>query len=437
MNIIVAGAGKVGFNLAKTLCIGHNVILIDKNAEALHSIQESLDILPIKGNVEDSKTYKNLPDKEIDLFIAVTNIDNINLIAILMADAVLNIKRRFIRLQKHFYNESIIKARLNIDEIIFPTKLTSTTIASLLDYPKANNVKSFKYTKHKLVSVRVSQNISHLQKNLNEFALIGIERDKEFFIPSNNTQIKANDLIYLFGHKEYIRTICAELELEDISNIQKCVIFGGEELGVSISKELLKINREVKLIEKDLTLCKKADEELGGKASIINSKYGTYDIFENEGLENADIFIAATNNDEYNIIKCLEAKDKGIKKVVAVNNKLEYYNLMHSLGIIVVRGPKMSAYKKIMEEVSSSAVVIHKSFCGAKASVFMRKIFPNSKLINKKIESLKLEETVTFFMRNEILYLFDQKIVLQEKDLIITFCTSKKTTRVEQWIYGL
>ncbi len=438
MNIIIAGAGKVGFNLAKTLSIGHNVTIIDKNSEALHRIQESLDIMPLGGDVEDAKTYENLTNKNIDLFIAVTNLDNVNLISVLVADSVLNIKRKFVRLQKEFFDGSKIKSRLDIDRLIFPIGLASQAIASLLEYPKANNVKFFKYTEHKLISVMVSSRFIPKVFVSKEYKIVGIERKKSFLIPQEeNVEILPNDLVYFFGPQSAIRPLCSELELDANSYIQKCVVFGGDDLGVAISHEFLKSGRDVKLVEKDLELCAIADEALKGKASIINSKYSSHDIFEEEALGSADIFVAATNNDEYNIIKCLEAKESGIKKVVAINSEMEYYNLMHSLGIIVVRGPKISAYNEIMEEISSTGVVIQKSFCGAKAVVLMRKIFAGSKLTGKRIKPLSVKNSKLFLIRDGVIAYFDETIVLQENDLIVGFSPSKESPKVKQWIYEL
>ena len=438
MNIIIAGAGKVGFNLAKTLCIGHNVTIIDKNSEALDRIQESLDILPLRGDVEDSKTYAAFTDKKIDLFIAVTNIDNVNLISVLMADAVLNIERKFVRLQKHFFHDSKIQDQLGIDKLIFPIQLASQAISSLLEYPKANNVKFFKYTDYKLISVMVSSRFVPQSLALKNFKIVGIERKKDFFIPNDTeVEILPNDLVYFFGLEEEIRALCPELEQNINKAIQRCVVFGGEELGVSIAKELVRVGRDVKLVESNLDLCEKADEALEGKADIINSKYRSHDIFEDEDLDSADIFIAATNNDEYNIIKSLEAKESGIQKVVAINNEMEYYNLMHSLGIIVVRGPKISAYNTIMEEISSTGVVIQKSYCGAKAVIFMRKVFNSSGLVQKKIKPLSTVKSLLFYMRDDQLFVLNEKIVLQEDDLIVAFAPTKESMKVKQWIYEL
>ena len=437
MNIIIAGAGKVGFNLAKTLSVGHNVTIIDKNSEALHRIQESLDILPMMGDVEDSGIYNHFIDKKIDLFIAVTNVDNVNLISTLMADSVLEIERKFVRLQKHFFADTQVQKKLNIDKMIFPIKVASKAIASLMDYPKANNVKFFKYTDFRLISVRASKEIEPLPISSKNFTIVGIERDKSFFIPQKDEEVLPNDLVYFFGLEEDVKTICNVLDTTDKEEIQRCVVFGADELGVSIAKDLIDTKRSVKLIDTSLNLCEKADEILGGKASVINLKYGDTTIFEDEGLSEADVFISATNNDEYNIIKCLEAQDKGISKVMAINNEMEYYSLMHSLGIIVVRGPKMSAYNTIMEHISASGVIIEKSFCGSTAVVYMRNIFSNSKLIAKKIKPLKVNQSKIFYMRNNKLYPFKEKIILEESDLVISFSTLKEAPKVKQWIYEL
>jgi len=437
MNIIIAGAGKVGFNLAKTLSIGHNVTIIDKNSEALYRIQESLDIMPLGGDVENAKTYENVSDKDVDLFIAVTNLDNVNLVSVLVAESVLNIERKFVRLQKDFFDGSNIKERLGIEKLIFPLRLASHAIASLLAYPRANNVKFFKYTEHKLISVMVSSRFMPQSLASDAYKIVGIERNKKFFFPNDAIEILPNDLVYFFGRENAIKAVCSKLELNVTNEIEKCVVFGGEELGIEIARELLASGKDVKLVEKDLALCEKADEALQGRASIVNLKYSSHDVFEEEELSSAQMFVAATNNDEYNIIKSLEAKESGIKKVVAINNEMEYYNLMHSLGIIVVRGPKISAYNTIIEEISSTSVVIQKSYCGAKALVFMRKVFRSTGLVHKKIKPIQLDDAKIFYMRGEQLYILDEKIVLEEDDLIVVFCHTSVSTKMKQWIYGL
>ena len=437
MNIIIAGAGQVGFNLARTLSIGHNVTIIDKNEKALHRIQESLDILPLQGDVENSQTYESFKHLKIDLFIAVTNVDNVNLIATMIADSVLDIEKTFVRLQKYFKDVFVIKEKLGVNEIIFPTRIASKSVATLLGYPRANNVKLFKYTKNKLISLRIPEDFQPQEISASDFIQVGVEREKDFFIPQDDEIIMPNDLVYFFGLEEHIKSLCEQIDHTAVSKMQNCVIYGGDELGIAIARLLLEAGKSVKIIEKSLDVCEVAERELAGEATVINAKYSAHDVFEEENLGSADIFIATTQNDEFNIIKCLEAKEKGIKKIVAVNNDMEYYNLMHSLGIVVTRGPKISAYNKIMEEISSQGVVIQKSFCGSKAVVLMRKLFKTAKSTTRKIKPLQLANTKIYYIREEMLSPLKEKMLLQEGDVVVAFATTKMMPKVKQWIYEL
>ena len=439
MNIIIVGAGKVGFNLAKTLSVGHNIIIIDKDKDILDEMKEQLDVLSIHGSGESVEIYKNFIDMKINLFIAVTNDDNINFISILMANKILDIDRRFIRLQDDIMDADILENDFGIEKIIFPNKLASEAIASLLKYPKSNNVKFFKYTSRILLSIKISKNISPQLVKSSNFLIVGVERGDEFFIPlsDNDCIVQPNDLLYMFGVEEDILDICNQLEVDN-DRIDKCIIFGGNNLGIAIAKELLNFTNNIKLIEKSVARCHRADEKLEGRVSIINTKYrADSDIVENEMLDEADIFISALDKDEINIIKCLEAKNRGIKKVVAINNEISYYNLMHSLDIIVARGPKMSSYNKIIEEIGSTGVVIKKIFCGTKAIVFMRKVFKSSTLIDKTIKPISLKESIILYKRDNEMIKLEDKIKLKEEDLIISFATANESYTIEKWINGL
>ncbi|WP_457598197.1 NAD-binding protein [Hydrogenimonas sp.] len=439
MDIIIAGAGRVGFNLARTLCGGHNVTVIDRNAEALQRLQESLDILPIHGDIENPDTYRKLIDKESDLFIAVTDLDEANLISTLIADDVIRVERKIIRLRNAFFAKSSIRQKLGIDDAVFPMELTSQTVASLLDYPKANNVKRFKYTDFKLLSVRVKTKQEELRLPTDDgYAVVGIEREKSFFIPEPGEPVKPDDLVYLFGDERPIRDLCSKLETQAPGSIDRCVVFGGGDLGVSIAKALVERGKDVKLVEKDIGLCRRAEESLEGEAMTISCKYGTAELFEEEGLGYADMMVAATDNDEYNIIKSLEAREHGIRRVVAVNNEMEYYNLMHTLGIVVVRGPKMSAYNAIIESIYSSGVVTERRYCGGKGVVFLRKIFPGSELIGRSIKPLKRKRgSRAFLIRSGELIPFDERLEVDEADVIAAFCTIEAEASVKAWIHGL
>ncbi|WP_292654148.1 NAD-binding protein [Nitratifractor sp.] len=440
MDIIIAGAGKVGYNLARTLSPVHNVTVIDRNAEALARLQESLDILPVNGDIEDPLTYRKLIDKEADLFIAVTDMDEANLISTLIAGDTIAVKRKFIRLRNEFFAKSSIREKLGIDEAIFPLQLTSETVEQLFAYPRANNVKSFAYADFKLISIRVTALAEAITLEPGEnYAVVGIEREKSFIIPEGGgAEIRPGDLVYLFGDESRIRALCPKLEAEAPGNIERCVVFGGGDLGIAIARKLLEHGKEVKIVEENIRQCNIADEALEGEAMTLSCKYGTAELFEEEGLGHADMMIAATGNDEYNIIKCLEAKEHGIRKVVAVNNEMEYYNLMHSLGLVVVRGPKMSAYHTIIERIHSSRVVTERKYCGGRGTIYLRKIFPGSTLIGRRVKPYKHRgESLLYLVRGGQLLPFIEAIELEEGDLLVAFVHEEDAEVLENWLNGL
>ncbi len=377
MEIIIAGAGSVGFRLAKVLSLRHNVVIMDRNTEALEKLKESIDVLPIAGNVQDPDAYEPLSGREFDLFIAVTDIDEVNLIAAGVAVEKLRAARKIVRLSHTFFSRSTIAQRLAVEHAVFPHILTAESVRSLLDQPKANNVKSFPGTEMKLVSVKADfhhgvKGMAVSQVESRNLAVIGIERKKNYHLPSASAEIRQDEMVYLFGAEEAIREQCGRLNHAMPRSIRNIVIFGAGSLGIEIALKLGERDTVIKLVEKDLECCRGAAERLQGKAMVINSKYGDSRLYRDEGLGHAEMMIAATPNDEENIIKCIEAREHGVGKVVAINNDIAYYHLMHALGIIVVRGPKVNAFYSILEIIGSSAVVNEKLFCGGAAICFLR-----------------------------------------------------------------
>jgi len=441
MDIIIAGAGTVGYSLAQTLSFKHNVIVIDKDIDKLNKLDEDIDILVIYGDIENPKTYQTLNLDMIDLFIAVTDSDEANLLSTLIVEDVVEVKRKIIRLKNDGFLKSHVLEKLSIDYAVFPDITTANKVKALFTFPKANNVKMFHQTKHKLISIRVqydAQMLYRVEELVNEnVSIVGIERDKEFFIPTVETAIQKDDLVYLFGAIEMIEEIAAKLDEKMPTSIKKIVIFGANTLAQKIAKVLLDKNLDIKMIEKDMDHCKTASEILQGKVTIINAAYEDHRLFEEEGLKNADMVIAAGHNDETNIVKCIEAKEHGIQKVVAVNNDKAYYDLMHKMGVVVVRGSKAGAHYAILEKISSSSIVSQRHFCGGRGVLFMRKVYPDSELIGKSIRDVKLNDTLVLLLREEKICSLAQIGQLEQSDILVVFGEFEQKEEIEQWIYTL
>lgn len=145
------------------------------------------------------------------------------------------------------------------------------------------------------------------------------------------------------------------------------------------------------------------------------------------------MIIASTSNDEENIIKCIEAKEQGVQKVIAINNDIEHYNLMHSLGIIVVRGPKINAFYSIMEIIGSSSVINEKLFCGGSGVCFIKEIKKDKKAINP----LNINGAITYVVSNNQLNIFHKKQIFEHPAVVAVFCLAQKREEVRKWINKL
>jgi len=436
MEIIIAGAGSVGFNLAKTLSVKHNIVLIDKNKDTLNHIAESLDVMPLYGNVENPEVYQNLLDQGYDIFIAVTDSDEANLFATLMADDVLKVEKKIIRLHNTYFSKSSIAQKLGIDEVIFPYSTTAQSVKLLLDFPKANNVKKFLFIPHKLISIYVNQSSidSVAQINSEQQVVVGIEREKNFFIPNDDEPLEEGDLLYLFGTDENICSLSQNINQNSPQQISKIAIFGANKLGVEIAKVFLETKADVKIIEKDAKLCKEATEILKNEATIIHSRYIADTIYNEENVKNADLIISTSRSDEENIIRCLEAKEYNVPKTIAINNDTNFYDLMHKLGIITIRGPKTMTYYNILERVSSNATMRERHYCGARGSIFMRKITFTSP---KETPPLQEKESRLFLVREGSIIPFNAPIHLEIGDIIMFFTPTNRAEKVQKWMQTL
>jgi len=444
LKIIIAGAGKVGYNLAKVLSVHHDVTIIDKNEDALNRMSNDFDILPIQGDIENPETYLKLNEIQNDLFIAVTNSDEANIISLFVSEEYLHSKKKLIRLQNNFFKKTKILQKLGEPTAIYPLEITTKKVNSLLNYPKANNVKSFSYTSAKLISVKINlqeDKSFFVKKLLEEFPnviAVAKESNKNFSILEENDIVKNGDLVYFFGDEEEIKKICEFFDKTDIHKIKRGVVYGATPLGIEISKALLEREIQVKLIEKSDKLCSFASEVLKGDVTVINSHYSSHKFFSEEGLKNADVFISTTENDEYNIVKCIEAQEIGIKKVISINNDLEYYNLMHRLGIVVVRGIKANAIFSILENIESNYIITKKEFCGGKGVLFMRKIYKDSPLIGKSIKAYpSSKNSISILVRDGKVEYFYGKIEPKEGDVIVAFAIKEEDNKIKNWIYNL
>jgi trk system potassium uptake protein TrkA len=377
----------------------------------------------------------------IDLFIAVTDSDEANLLSTLMVEEEISVKKKIIRLRNEYFEHSPVLRKLDIEFAVFPDRLTAKRISKIFDIPKANNVKGFRLTPYELISVRVQHKdekiVSVSQLCSAKVTVVGMEREKRFFLPLADERIEEGDLLYFFGERQVIETKALLLDTKMPIAIKNVAIFGANPLAQKIAKELSSRPLEIKMVDKNREYCKQASEYLRGEVTVINAAYDDHRLFEEEGLKNADMIIAAGMDDERNIVKCIEAREYGVPKTVAINNDKVYYPLMHQLGIVVVRGSKTGAYYAILENIASSAVVSERHFCGGRAVLFMRRIYPNSPLTGKSVTPPPMQDVHTFLLRDGKIISVSEAGVLCEDDVIVVTGETQEEEKIQAWIYTL
>lgn len=444
MEIIIVGAGRVGYRLAKALSLKHDVTMIDRNREALERIAEQADIFTITGDAENPDTYRMLWGKEVDLFIAVADRDEVNITACLIADESIRSGQKIIRFKNSFFAKSGIAEKIGVTEAVFPVSRIASALNSLMHYPRATSVKSIAASPFKLMAIRVQNDSTEPMMPLASIAsdslrFIGIERDKRLEIVRDDTVPLPGDLLYICGDPEEVSALCSRLNTHMPSKIKNIVIFGADTIGTEIARTLSRPGITIKLIDRDAQACEKAAAELLDRVTVINGRYGEHRLFEDEGLKNADMLIASTGRDEENIIKCVEAMEHGIERAVAINDEAEYYQLMHNLGIVAARGAKVAAYHAIMERINSSAIVIGKQFCGNSGTMFIRRVNADSVLIGRKeIQPFEHPECICFVLRGRTLIPFRGPLTgIERDDLILAFCLAAIDEKVKKWIHSL
>lgn len=441
MKIVIAGAGKVGFELARSLSGEHHVTVIDQNSEALERLQELIDIYPVHGNIENPLTYTMLLDTEVEVFIAVSDSDEANLISTLLIDDHITVEKKIIRLRNSYFAESRTLSRFGNLERVFPFQIAAEKIRTLLKHPEANNVKHFSRAKSQLISIKVD-NPKHEEKQVALFEserikVVGIERDKQLFLPTPQELIRHDDLLYFLGDDSILDILYSELDLQMPERIRNAVIFGAKTLGVEIARVLIDEGVHVKLIEKDIAYCKSASEILQEKALIINSSYDESILYEEENLASADMVIMAGAQDESNIIRALQAKEHAIPKVVAINNDAKYYALMHQLGIIVARGPRISAYYAILESLSVQGTIEVKHFCGGRGIVLHRKIESLCALADRPIAHRYHGSGLLFIEHEGDLLKIAEETVPREGDTLFLITVKEEEKEAYRWISSL
>lgn len=360
MNIIIAGGGKVGLNLARRLSAeDHNVTVIDTQESALKRASESLDVMCIKGSATSLPILKDADAAHADVIVAATNADEINMLCCHCAKR-LGTKYAVARVRSTEYSGDVesLKSELGIDQIINPEYATAAEISRLLRFPSAANIDTFRRGEVELVGfvtqkgdVLNGQALSALPAALRGLPVLfcAVERGNEFFIPDGRFQIEQGDKVYVIGRPTGILRFFKLLGREP-QKIRTVLIVGGGRIAYYLTNRLTDLGLKVKLIERSEARSRQLAEAFP-KSLVICGDGTDPDLLSAEHLANSDAFVALTDRDEDNLIISLYALQCGVSKVVAKSNRENYFGIARSAGLDSLVSPKLTTANMILRTV--------------------------------------------------------------------------------------
>ena len=460
MNIIICGAGKVGFTIAKLLSEqGHSITIIDQSSEDIQKIDDALDVKAIVGKATYPSILEKANASESDMIIAVTRNDEINMLICQIAFSIFNIPKKIARIRSQDYlnpkfTSVYNKENLPIDVIISPEIEIAKSIQRKLEAPGALDSVPFADNKIKLLEILINEDCNLINIKLNELTkkhpnldanIIGIIRDDKFLIPKKNDDIQKNDKIYvIINSSQMSETLEAFAHNEKIS--KKILIIGGGNIGFNLAKNLEETldSARVKIVEKDKKRAEFLASELNNTI-IINGNGLDEEVLTEANLEEAETVLALTNDDEDNLMVSVlvekfakDEKNINDKRTMALINKPNYSLLQNSLKIDDLIDPRMNTVSSILKHVHKGTIETAYTILNGEYEVIEAEIIETSELINKELKNSNLPEEIRIgaVLREEKVIIPRSNFIFQKDDRVV-FLAKKDSISIVENIFRI
>jgi trk system potassium uptake protein len=444
MKIVIAGAGEVGFHLAKMLSTeAQDIYLIDQDAERLRYADNHIDVITHKGDATSIKVLEDVNIKNADLIIAVTSHQEANLIAAILGKK-LGAKRAIARVKNYEYlskKNKIDFEELGIDALFSARELASKEIVRLIKQSALTDNFDFGGGKLSLIGITLDSRCALINNSISstqylnvdmDFMPVAILRDNKTIIPRGTTILKKGDHVYFLTVPEkidYILKITGK-ENADIKNI---MILGGSIMG-ELAAEMLQDKYDVKLVEHDKNRCLELIERLPNTL-IVNADGRNVETLEEEDLSDMDAFIAVTGNSETNIISCLVAKNHGVKKTIASVENVDYINLSQSIGVDTLINKKLIAVNNIFRYIRQGEVENIATLHGVDAEIIEFTILPKTLITKKPIKDLKFPKNAIIggVIRGNDVFIPNGDFQIKENDQVVVVAFEEAIHDIEEF----
>jgi trk system potassium uptake protein len=444
MRIVIAGAGEVGFYLAKLLSNeSHDIVLIDDNGRILNRVQDELDVIGIKGDACSIRILKEAEVESADLLISVTSSEKTNFM-ICTIGKQLGVAKTIARVNNTEFLDpkcSIDFKQMGIDVMISPEELASKEIWRLIKRSAFTDAFEFEMGKLVVVGINLDNHAPVVNRTIHEtvalnpnlnFIPIGIQRDGVTMVPRGDTKFLFGDHIYFLSLPAGLDEII-NLTGKEEHRIKNIMMLGGGKVGLNAIKKIRK-RRKIKLIEQNQERCMAIADEFAD-VLVINSDGHDVRVLEQENIGDMDAYIAVTGNSETNIMSCLMAKARGVKKTIALVENMDYINLSQTIGIDTLINKKLIAANSIFRYVRQGDVISIAAVHGLDAEILEFNATQNSKITKSLVKDLKFPKKAIIggILRQGIAQMIGGDDQIQANDKVVVLSEHSVIKEVEKF----
>ena len=444
MKVIIGGAGEVGRHLAKLLSRERqDIILMDPEEERLNAVTGSgFEIMTVIGNPTSIRDLESAGIKNTDLFIGVTPEETINITACILASK-LGAKRTFARINNYEYllpKHAAFFESLGVNSLIYPEMLAAKEIVSAVRRPWARQYWELCGGAFALIGIKIRDHAPIIGRPLFELFsgekkchVVAIKRGNETIIPKGSDEIQVGDIVYFTSRPDYLHEI-RELTGKPDNEVKKVIIMGGSRIAYRAS-QYLPDNIRVRIIENDIERSQALAEKVNDNTLVIHGDGRDSDLLKEEGLGEADAFVALTGDPSTNILACIVAKQYGVLKTVAQVENIDYISLAEKFDIGTVINKKLIAASHIYQFLLDADVSNVKSLTFANADVAELVARPGSKVTKKAVKDLNLPTDMTLggLIRDGEAYIVEGDTQIRPNDKVVVFCLDTAMRKLENY----
>lgn len=442
MRIIIAGAGEVGTYLAKMLSRENmDITLLDQDPERMKDMEANYDLLTVTGSPTSIRDLQEVKVENVDLFIAVTPYESVNMTACMLANN-LGAKRTLARIDNYEYllpkNKEFFKS-MGVDYLIYPETLAAQEIVESLKRNWLRQNLSFCNNALILLGIKVRSNAAIVNRKFKggsfdneKYRVVAIKRKTKTIIPMGSDMIMENDIVYFITTPDNLDYVRVQAGKEDFE-IKNVMIMGGSRIAQKTVQNL-PTNIHTKVLESNKERSYSLAEKLNNSL-IINCDGRNIDILKEEGIQEMDAFVAVTGNSEANILACMAAKRLGVKKTVAEVENIDYIMLAESMDIGTVINKKIIAASYIYQITLDADVLNVRSLTSADAEVVEFVAKAGSKITRSQIKNINLPDEVNIggIVRDGVGSIVTGTTVIMPNDHVIVFCVSSAIRKIETY----